>query len=397
MEKRERTRKTVLQNISKPYTFDRFIRLLIGIAIAVFVFLLINRLHNALLPFFIGWLLAYLLNPIVRFFQYKLKLKSRVLSITCTLLCFILIIVGVIALLVPLISKEVTRFYELIGMYTQNLSVDSFLPVVWQNKLRELLLEFDLRSIFSQENITNAVKQIAPKLWNILNSSISVILGFTVVLFVLLYLIFILLDYEKMNEGFVNVIPPKYRPLVMEIFHDLTDVMNRFFRGQVIMAFFAGILFAIGFSIIGLPLGIVLGLFIGVLNIIPYLQALGIPLAIFLGLLKAVEMNQNVFPILFAVALVFIIEQVIEQLFLVPKIMGKATGLNPAIILLSMTVWASLLGFIGMIIALPFSTVIISYYKRYVLYEKDDDHSDNADPDNAPEPTDNTPPENEEK
>lgn len=378
MGERERTRKMVLKNIAKPYTFDRFIRLLIGITIAVFLFMLIDRLRGVLLPFFIGWLLAYLLNPIVRFFQFKLRLKNRVLSIACTLLCFIILLAGIISLLIPLIGKEVTRFYELIGIYTQNLTVDSFLPVVWQNRLREILLEFDLRSIFSQENITNAIKQIAPKFWNIINSSISVIFGFVVVLIVLLYLIFILLDYDRINEGFSNVIPPKYRSLVMDLFYDLKEGMNRFFRGQVIVAFFAGIIFAIGFSIIGLPLGVLLGLFIGVLNIIPYLQAVGIPPAIFLGLLKAAETDQSVLSILIAVALVFIIEQVIEQLFLVPKIMGKATGLNPALILLSMTVWASLMGFLGMIIALPVTTVIISYYKRYVLREQDDEQ-DNDD------------------
>jgi len=86
-----------------------------------------------------------------------------------------------------------------------------------------------------------------------------------------------------------------------------------------------------------------------------------------MGLLRSVETGQTYGSVLLGIAIVFISIQVVEDLILTPKIMGKVTGLNPAIILLSLSVWGSLLGIVGMIIALPLTTLIMSYYKRFVL------------------------------
>jgi predicted PurR-regulated permease PerM len=155
--------------------------------------------------------------------------------------------------------------------------------------------------------------------------------------------------------------------------------MNRYFRGQSLVALCVGILFAVGFKIIGFPLAITLGLFMGVLNLIPYLQTIGFIPIILLSLLKSVETGQNFLIIAGLAFLVVIIVQVIQDLFLVPRIMGKAMGLNPAIILLSLSIWGSLLGFIGLIIALPLTTLCLSYYKRFILMEvKGEKNNDTA-------------------
>ena len=111
------------------------------------------------------------------------------------------------------------------------------------------------------------------------------------------------------------------------------------------------------------------GLFIGLLNLVPYLQTIGIVPVVFLTLLKSAETGQSLWWLILGVLLVFVVVQVIQDFFLVPKIMGKAMGLNPAVILLSLSVWGALLGFVGLIIALPLTTLLISYYKRFVLHE----------------------------
>ena len=121
----------------------------------------------------------------------------------------------------------------------------------------------------------------------------------------------------------------------------------------------------------GLPLGISLGLLIGVLNLIPYMQTIGIlPMAL-LSLLKSAETGENFWVIFGLSLLVLGIVQVIQDLFLTPRIMGKAMGLNPAIILLSLSIWGTLLGFIGLIVALPLTTLCLSYYKRFILMDED--------------------------
>ena len=116
-----------------------------------------------------------------------------------------------------------------------------------------------------------------------------------------------------------------------------------------------------------------LGLFIGVLNLIPYLQLVGFIPTIILALVKAADTGQSFWLILFCALMVFAVVQTIQDVVLTPKIMGHVTGLNPAIILLSLSIWGSLLGIIGLIIALPLTTLLISYYRRFVLKETDKD------------------------
>ena len=153
----------------------------------------------------------------------------------------------------------------------------------------------------------------------------------------------------------------------VSIGNDIEESMNRYFRGQALVAGLVGILFSIGFLIVGLPLAIVLGLFIGVLNMVPYLQLIGIIPTILLCLVSASDTGTNFWLLFGACILVFIIVQIIEDVFIVPRVMGKVTGLNPAIILLSLSIWGTLLGFVGMIIALPLTTLCLSYYQRYVI------------------------------
>lgn len=350
-----------------PYTFDRVIRMIIGLTVLVLLFLLIRRLSPVLTPFFVGWLIAYLLHPLVSFFQYKLKLKSRILSIILTLICFFGTITGIILLLIPQVSKEVKKVSELIQNFTQTLSVDSFLPITWQNAIVDYLQSLNLIDAFNNPNIMEMAGKITPQLWGIVNSSLSFVIGLMVIVVVLLYVIFILKDYEKITTGWPSIIPHKQRELVTGVVSDIEEGMNRYFRGQSLIALTVGVLFSIGFAIIGLPMGIIFGIFMGILNLVPYLQTVGFVPALFLIILKASEPGHTFGGVLLSFLIVFLIVQSFQDLFLVPKIMGKVTGLKPAVILLSLSVWGALMGIIGMIIALPLTTLIISYYRRWVI------------------------------
>ena len=117
-----------------------------------------------------------------------------------------------------------------------------------------------------------AIKQIAPKAWHLLTSTFSVLVSVTIVFVIFLYFIFILLDYEKIASGWLRLIPERYRPFISQLADDVELSMNRYFRGQSLIALCVGVLLAIGFKIINFPLAVTLGLFIGCLNLIPYLQ-----------------------------------------------------------------------------------------------------------------------------
>lgn len=354
---------------SKEYTFDRVVRLLISLSIVLLFLWLVQKLSNVLLPFLAAWLLAYLLQPIVRFFQQTLKIKSRVLAISLTLILFACFFTTAISLLYPLIINELDKFYQLIVSYKNDFDLDQFLPKSLQYEISNYFSNLNIQSILHDDNIMSGAKNIAPQLWNFINGSLEFILGLATLIIVFLYMIFILLDYERIAEGWLKIIPKKQRPLISEIMRDLEVGMNKYFRGQALIALLVGILFIIGFSIIQLPLAIVLGLLIGLLNLVPYLKVMGLIPAAIMGLLQASETGQSYGSIILGIALVFAVIQIVEDLFITPKIMGKVTGLNPAVILLSLSVWGSLMGVAGMIIALPMTTLIISYYKRFVLKE----------------------------
>lgn len=354
---------------TKPYTFDRVVRIVIGLTVLIILSLLLKRLSDVLLPFFIAWLIAYLLQPFVSFFQYKLKFKSRILAVFSTLVLFTAVISGLIFLLIPLIGNEMEKMSNIIALYTKGLNMDSIIPLAWQNEFRNYLSHLNFQSVLNDEKLMVVIQKVMPRLWDLLNGSLNLILGLTVVIIIFLYLIFILIDYEKITNGMFNIIPIKYRSLISGIINDLEVGMNRYFRGQALVAIIVSFLFCVGFSIVGLPLAIVLGLLLGVLSMVPYLKAIAIVPGTILAFLQSVETGQNFFSLMLWLVAIFLIIQTIEDLILVPKIMGRVTGLNPAIILLSLSVWGSLMGMIGLIIALPFTTLIISYYKRFVLKE----------------------------
>lgn len=363
--------------MQKTYTFDRVIKILITLAIIVGLYLIINSISGALLPFLIAWLIAYMMNPLVNFVQHKMRVTNRSASI---LLSFILVIgtlIGISALLIPQISEEATKLQEIIATqfagkdFLSSLGID---PQNWPHRWKSLIVNFNPSEIinyyFSEEEIKTFIQKLSPKLWSIFSSSMSLLVGIFGSFIVLLYIFFILLDFDTISNGAIHLIPEKYRQTTQQILNDLECAMNRYFRGQALVATLVGILFAIGFVIIGLPMGIALGLFIGLLNMVPYLQIIGVVPTALLCLIKAAETGQSFLWIFILAMLVFGVVQLIQDTIIVPKVMGKVTGMNPAIILLSLSVWGSLLGMIGMIIALPITTLLISYYQRFILKER---------------------------
>ena len=355
----------------RPFTFDRVTRIVFSIVIIGVLLYLITVLRNALLPFLIAWLLAYMMQPFVKFFQYKLKLKSRILAIVAVIISASLIIGIAAALVVPSVAQEAERTLNLMRTHNPGEGHVPLIPASWIEYLENNVDINQLMELLSRENIQNAIKQLAPKVWNILSNTFSILFSITIIFVILLYFIFILLDYEKIANGWINLIPARIRPFAKGLADEVEQSMNRYFRGQSLIALCVGVLLSIGFKIVGFPLAVTLGLFIGVLNLIPYLQAIGLIPMVILSLLKSAETGQNFWIIFGSGLLILGIVQCIQDLYLTPRIMGKAMGLNPAIILLSLSIWGTLLGFIGLIIALPLTTLCLSYYKRFILLEED--------------------------
>ena len=360
----------------KPFTFDRVSRIVFSVLMIGGLIYLLAVLKNALLPFLIAWLMAYMMQPFVRFFQYKLKFKSRVLSITAVLVSLAGLLILLYQLVVPSIIDEIQGTFQLLQTHQGNPENIPLIPESWRIYIVNQMDLLHLSELVSRENLLNTLKQIAPRMWTLLSSTFSLLFSVTILFVVMLYFIFILLDYEKIAEGWIKLIPERYRPFAQGLAEDVEVSMSRYFRGQALIALCVGVLFAIGFKIIDFPLAVSLGLFIGFLNLIPYLQTLGLIPMLLLSLLKAAETGGSFWLIFGSALLVLCVVQGIQDLFLTPKIMGKAMGLNPAIILLSLSIWGTLLGFVGLIVALPLTTLSLSYYKRFILMEQSKIESD---------------------
>lgn len=351
----------------QPYTFDRVIRILFGAVFVVGLFYLIYILRGALLPFLVAWIVAYMLNPLVVYNKRVFKLKGRVIAIALTFLEVLVTLALLTVLVLPSIIDEIGVMRRLLSDYVYHSSNLPFVPQAVHDFIRQNVDFTQLSTLLSREQWLSVIEESFSGAWGFITGSVGEIINIVSWLIVLLYIVFILLDYDKILVGFQRMIPQRYRPTVVSIVSDVEVSMNRYFRGQALVAGLVGILFCIGFLIVGLPLAIVLGLFIGVLNMVPYLQLVGLIPTVLLCLVSASETGTNFWLLFGACILVFIVVQLIEDIFIVPRVMGKVTGLNPAIILLSLSIWGTLLGFVGMIIALPLTTLCLSYYERYVI------------------------------
>lgn len=352
---------------NRTITFDRFIRwALIALGIVV-VFFIVKSLSSVLLPFVIAWFLAYLIYPVVRFVQYKLKVRNRAISIIITLLVLIAVLLGVFWLIIPPMIEQVDHLIGFINKYVNSKTSSTDIAGYVQTWLRDN--QSEIEKFLKSDDFSDAVKAMMPRLFSFLGETASVIISIIASCITLLYMFFILLDYEFLTENWIRIFPEKARPFWSELAKDTERELNNYIRGQCLVALCMGIMFCIGFTIIDFPMAIGLGVLIGILDLVPYLHTFALIPTAFLALLKAADTGQNFWVIFGLAVLVFAIIQIITDMVVTPKIMGKTMGLNPAILLLSLSVWGALLGFIGLIIALPLTTLIIAYWQRYVTKE----------------------------
>ena len=300
--------------MAKEITFDKFIRWT-GITLIVLgVLYVTNYLSSVLLPFFIAWFFAYLLYPVVKFIENKLHVKVRALSIIIAMLLAIGVIGGVIWLIIPPMIDQLDKLGEVLTRWLHQTTHTNNLTAVIKEWLQDNQVQIE--RFLKSKDFSDAVKTTMPKVFSVVGQTANILISIVASMITLLYMFFI------------------------------------------------------GFTIIGFPMAIGLGILIGIMDLVPYLHTFALIPTAFLAMLKAADTGQN-FWIVFGLAfLVFCVVQILTDMVVTPKIMGKAMGLNPAILLLSLSVWGALLGFLGLIVALPLTTLLIAYWQRYVTREK---------------------------
>ena len=356
----------------RSFTFDRVVRLALFAGLAWGLVLLLDYLSDVLLPFFAGLVVAYFLDPVTNRVQHVIK--QRVLAALFTLVSITLAVSLVVWFMVPMVGNELADMGRTVSKMAANTELaqaaKEHLPEnVWE-EVNEILKRDDVKRYLTSDGAVQMAKDTAKKLlpgvWGVLSGAANVLTFITGLLVIMLYVVFLLIDYHNMAARWRDYLPPSMRDDVSRFVEEFIQATNRYFRSQALVACCVAVLFAIGFSIIGLPLAILMGIFIGLLNMVPYLQIVGTIPCLLLAGLKALEQGDNFLGALGLVLLVFGVVQLIQETVLVSRFQGEAMGLSPAIILLSISVWGKLLGFLGLILALPLTCLGLIYYRRYL-------------------------------
>ena len=356
----------------REFTFDRIARMLVLSVLILLIYVAVQAIWSVILPFLLAGIFAYVMMPLVRFFQYTLRLRSRGLSVILTLLLLGAVVYLAVIFIIPSINAEIEKTLQVISGYSSGQDIlTMILPRNIRNYLNGGIRWGNFPQQLSLEKVLENVKLLLDQVGGIINSTLSIFSWGLVFLIGLVYFVFILLDFENLGRGFISLFPKTLRPTIRTISMDLDRYMNNYFRGQALVAMSVGILLTIGFNIIGLPLATAMGIFIGILNFIPYMQALGIiPLGL-ASLLMAAQTGENAFVCMLLAYGVLMVVQIIQDMIIVPRIMGQTMGMRPSLILLVLSIWGYLLGFFGMLIALPITMFIYSLYMRYVLQDEE--------------------------
>lgn len=353
--------------------FDRFVRGLLFLAVITVLVLGLRWLSPVLIPFFAAWAIAWILAPVVNFFQNTCRLRSRVLSVLITLALLIGLASAVAWLIIPPLIDGVTQIKEALLSYLASGHIRNIhLPEWLDHLMQQWLDQGKIQSMLRSDNLMKTIRETLPHVWNMLVSTANLVMSLVGAAFGALYLFFLLLDYDYYTTAWINWLPRTQRNFFRRLSEDLGNNMRGYFRGQALVALSNCVMFTLGFWVIGLPMPLGMGLFVGLISFIPYVQVVGFAPAAVLALMEMSDTGRSFWGLMALVLLVYIVVQVLQDTVFTPRIMGKIMGLSSAMVLLSLSIWSYMAGIIGLIIALPLTTIILAYYKRYILKEPDD-------------------------
>ena len=265
--------------MAKEITFDKFVRWAGIIILILGILYVTNYLSSVLLPFFIAWFFAYLLYPVVMFIENKMHVRIRALSIIIAMLTMIAVIGGVIWLIIPPMIDQFDKLSDVLTKWLHQTTHTNNLTALikeWMQNNQDQIERF-LRS----KDFSDTMKSTMPKLFAVVGQTANVLLSIIASMITLLYMFFILLDYETLTANWVRIFPKKNRPFWQALMNDVKRELNNYIRGQGMVALCMGIMFCIGFTIIGFPMAIGLGILIGILDLVPYLHTFAlIPTAV---------------------------------------------------------------------------------------------------------------------
>ncbi len=338
-------------------------RNMMWLAIVLFALWFLNAVSNILTPFVIALVFAYILNPVVDLFE-----RWNIARWVSALVLILLFVTGIALVLFFILPIAITQLSGVLDTFSR--LMDNFRSAFWSSKLINLLERYGISTNELRNSFAN---QLTPRFEDILKglvgaagtllSSVSSFITQVFYIFLIPFLTFYFLtDFPTITHRFLMLIPHRSRGRVAEYFSRADELIGHYLRGALTVALLQGILVAVLFSIIGIKYALLLGLLAGVCDLIPYFGLLSISV---LSAVVAVFSDPPVMPKLaFAVGSIGMLH-IIETVFLSPKIVGSKVGLHPLLMILSLLIFMYFLGFVGVLIAVPTTALIILFVREW--------------------------------
>lgn len=341
-------------------------------ALVVFGWLLYN-LRDPLTPFAVAFALAYVLNPLANWLERGFarvlprlptlgpRLPPRTAAVGVLAVLLVVALVVLFAFVVPALYHQVGETVAKVPEYLKVLRAK--VEPIYQR----LNLQYPEQAEEARERLAAAVKanipQILSPVTRMLSRAFSSLMGFVLAVLNLViipvFAFYLLYDMNHIREGAKELVPVRYRPYAYSRLSEVDRLLSAFVRGQLTVAVILGAFYSVGLTICGVPMGLLVGFVIGLFNLVPFMSyILGLPLALILSWLD----DQNPSRLL-AVIAVFALGQFLEGNFVTPRIVGGSLGLHAVIIMLAVLVGGTTFGFVGMVLAVPFTAALSVFWK----------------------------------
>lgn len=325
---------------------------------------LIYLLSPMLLPFVLGVTIAYFLSPVVE--KLTQKGVSRTLASFVPVLLFYLTVIGLFAVLIPMVSDDISRFIQHIPMYMEwvktSTSEEGFLTL----SLAEHGI--DIEKIISPSMLFEHSKEITnialKGLQHFVASTFAIGQILSILLITPLVVFYLLADWQSFMAKTKSLLPQKSREKVFNIMAEIDQVLSKFIRGQIVVCLLLGLFYGIALSAVGLEMGFVIGFMTGILSFIPYV---GMLTGLIAAALVAFMQFQLSHPLEYGlIVAVFAAGQVLEGFYLTPKFVGTQVGLHPVWVIFAVMAGGQLGGFLGILLALPIMAILTVLIPRVI-------------------------------
>lgn len=357
-----------MSSTSQPKTRMFYVSPYMWVVIFALFFGALYVLRSVLMPFVAGILLAYLLNPLVDRLE-KLKI-SRTWGTVLVCVLVMLIMIPALLLLAEMIENQVSLLVKATPKYLA-LMMEKIRPAL--ALLSEKFPEFQSGNLEAmvKANLGNGLKMAGKVLSGVISNGFALINLLSLVLVMPVVAFYMLRDWETFVKKIEGLLPKKSKKGIQESLKEMDKIIAGFIRGQVSVCLLLGLFYSVGLRLVGLELGLLVGFIAGVISFIPYV---GTITGFVLGIVLAFAQFGDVTHVLYVVA-VFAVGQFLEGNFLTPKLVGDSVGLHPVWVMFALLAGGALLGFLGLLLAVPTAAIIgvlvrhaVKRYKLSSLY-----------------------------